>query len=63
MTGVWYSSIGTLYCNGFLSTSRVLKLLEMAEENQLDRAVLALLDENITAATKSNEVHSAHGSS
>lgn len=29
----------------------------MAGENQLDRAVLALLDENIAAATKANEVH------
>ncbi|KAG0619726.1 hypothetical protein M758_4G160100 [Ceratodon purpureus] len=32
-------------------------LLEMAGENQLDRPLLALLDENIVSATQANEVN------
>ncbi|XP_024386124.1 uncharacterized protein [Physcomitrium patens] len=34
-------------------------LLEMAGENQLDRSLLALLDENIATASKANEVQAA----
>lgn len=40
----------------FLRYSLNLQLLEMAGENQLDRSLLALLDENIATASKANEV-------